>query len=384
MRIVSFIEPTQPDVIDAILTHCGLADEPPRAPPNVTSHQSTYPFVIERLKQTRALFYTKVPETGAINDRIDPSRSAPLYLQIAEAIRDKIEAGELTPGDELVPLRKAADAFGVNLHTLRHAYTALAREGLVETEGPRRTRVRSLGPSSNKSDDVDTFVEGVMGEAHARFRLSRAALARAITSRAGQSDLGRPVVHVVECSEWQCDAYARELEDAWSVDARSWSLERDGELPPGRIIATFFHYNDIRRRWPHRLREVHFMTIRPDPELAKQLPAPGDDGAPVKLIVCEYDEPTAQTIAADISVVLPPPRYELEIVAQAEPRALLSDVGRGTFVLYPPRVWADLDQSQRDHPSAIEARYMFDAAELSAVGAEFAWQRPDANLQQST
>ena len=33
MKIVSFIEPTQPNVIDAILTHCGLADEPPRAPP---------------------------------------------------------------------------------------------------------------------------------------------------------------------------------------------------------------------------------------------------------------------------------------------------------------------------------------------------------------
>ncbi len=34
MKIVSFIEPTQPDVIDAILTHCGLADEPARAPPH--------------------------------------------------------------------------------------------------------------------------------------------------------------------------------------------------------------------------------------------------------------------------------------------------------------------------------------------------------------
>ena len=34
MKIVSFIEPTQPDVIQKILAHCGLADEPPRAPPN--------------------------------------------------------------------------------------------------------------------------------------------------------------------------------------------------------------------------------------------------------------------------------------------------------------------------------------------------------------
>ncbi len=33
MRIVSFIEPTQPDVIRKILAHCGLPDEPPRAPP---------------------------------------------------------------------------------------------------------------------------------------------------------------------------------------------------------------------------------------------------------------------------------------------------------------------------------------------------------------
>ena len=33
MRIVSFIEPTQPDVIQKILTHCGLPDELPRAPP---------------------------------------------------------------------------------------------------------------------------------------------------------------------------------------------------------------------------------------------------------------------------------------------------------------------------------------------------------------
>ena len=33
MKIISFIEPTQPDVIQKILAHCGLADEPARAPP---------------------------------------------------------------------------------------------------------------------------------------------------------------------------------------------------------------------------------------------------------------------------------------------------------------------------------------------------------------
>jgi len=33
MKIVRFIEPTQPDLIQEILAHCGLADEPPRVPP---------------------------------------------------------------------------------------------------------------------------------------------------------------------------------------------------------------------------------------------------------------------------------------------------------------------------------------------------------------
>ena len=37
MKIVSFIEPTQPDVIDSILTDCGLLDESPRAPPQARS-----------------------------------------------------------------------------------------------------------------------------------------------------------------------------------------------------------------------------------------------------------------------------------------------------------------------------------------------------------
>jgi hypothetical protein len=34
MRIISFIEPSQPDVIEKILRHCGLGDQPSsRAPP---------------------------------------------------------------------------------------------------------------------------------------------------------------------------------------------------------------------------------------------------------------------------------------------------------------------------------------------------------------
>ena len=52
---------------------------------------------------------------------IDPKSPVPLYYQIAQAIRAQIEAGSIAPGDVLEPLRKAAESWGVNLHTVRHA-----------------------------------------------------------------------------------------------------------------------------------------------------------------------------------------------------------------------------------------------------------------------
>ncbi|NUS48333.1 MAG: GntR family transcriptional regulator, partial [Gemmatimonadaceae bacterium] len=67
--------------------------------------------------------------------RLNPSSPIPLYHQLAEAIRAEIAAGTLAPGDRLPPLRAGADVWGVNLHTVRHAYRALAESGLVRTAG---------------------------------------------------------------------------------------------------------------------------------------------------------------------------------------------------------------------------------------------------------
>ena len=64
--------------------------------------------------------------------KVDPESPVPLYHQIAEGLRAAIEAGALAPGDALDPMRQAAETWGVNIHTVRHAYAALAREGLIE------------------------------------------------------------------------------------------------------------------------------------------------------------------------------------------------------------------------------------------------------------
>jgi GntR family transcriptional regulator len=62
-----------------------------------------------------------------------PSRNRePAYKRIQAAIRKRIEAGKLRPGDLVDSERELARLNGVSLMTARHALADLAREGLVE------------------------------------------------------------------------------------------------------------------------------------------------------------------------------------------------------------------------------------------------------------
>lgn len=297
-------------------------------------------------------------------EAIDPRSPVPLYHQIAESIRDRIRAGELGPGDVLVPLREAAERYGVNLHTVRHAYTALAREGLVASEGARGTRVVGAPAGRSRSDRGAGFVKRVIDEARILYGWSPEVLARSIAGAASVRG-ARPVVHVVECSEWQCAAHAEEIMARGDVDARPWSLERDDEPPAGPVVATYFHYNDVRRRWPVRLGEVRFVTIHPDPALRAALP----HGTRV-VRVLERDQATAENVAADVSFALEGLEVAVEPVWGDDPRALLTTRRRSTVTLVAPRVWATLSPRDRARTRVLEARYVLDPGDLEALVAE--------------
>ena len=66
------------------------------------------------------------------------------------------------------------------------------------------------------------------------------------------------------------------------------------------MVATYFHYNDIRLRWPHRLRHVRFVDIGPDPAIARELSGAGI----ARAWVFEHDPVTAATVAADLTPLL--------------------------------------------------------------------------------
>lgn len=56
----------------------------------------------------------------------------PAYQRIQSSIRERIEAGELKPGDAVTSERELAKIHRVSLMTARHALAGLEREGMVE------------------------------------------------------------------------------------------------------------------------------------------------------------------------------------------------------------------------------------------------------------
>ena len=300
---------------------------------------------------------------------VDPDSPVPLYHQIAEAIRAQMERGELAAGDALEPMRQAATQWGVNLHTVRHAYAALAREGLLEMRSARGTRVtaeverlrRKTRPASEPAEDVDAFVERFLREASDHHGLTARELAERLAAARDQETL----VSVVECSAWQCESHARELSSRWRVDARPWPLTNE-TAPDGEVVATYFHYNDIRRRWPELLERVRFLTIRVD--LALEAWLEGEEAA----VVVERDEPTAIAIAADLRTALRRD-LDLRLVVTGDPAEVIrtSDVP----VLVSPREWSDLSEEARADERCAVVRYEFDRSELMALAAERHWGR---------
>jgi DNA-binding transcriptional regulator YhcF (GntR family) len=321
--------------------------------------------------------------------RLDPASPVPLYHQLAEALRADIADGTIAPGELLPPLRSAAAAWGVNLHTVRHAYRALAEAGLVRTSAPRGSVVLRAADAPVVDVPDEDVITRFLREAREHHGLTlhdiRRQLERQIRGaepevvesfqpRAAVDPRAIPaVVYVIECSTAQALDLAQQVQERWQVTAKPWSLERAGEPPAGALIATYFHYNDIRARWPKRLAQVQFASIHPDPSLAARVRAIVPTETRTTVILCEREAEKARNVAADLASVLPSPTFEIRTLVSNNPTTALHVAGKTQPVLFAPRVWGALGSAERADPRALEVRYLFDPAELTALAERFQW-----------
>ncbi|MFV0361845.1 MAG: GntR family transcriptional regulator [Suipraeoptans sp.] len=64
----------------------------------------------------------------------DKNYKMPVYLQLRELIRHKVEEGEYSPGTAIPSENKLAETFGINRLTVRNAVDALVNEGILQRE----------------------------------------------------------------------------------------------------------------------------------------------------------------------------------------------------------------------------------------------------------
>jgi DNA-binding transcriptional regulator YhcF (GntR family) len=309
-----------------------------------------------------------------MNVALDHESPVPLYHQLSETLRYRIATGEIAAETVLPPLRRAAERWGLNLHTVRQAYAELARIGVVVTRTPGGTRVlpgRTEKPRPARAAAVEQFVQSVALEARLRHGLEVDALIALL--RAGQVAGTRPAIAVVECSDSQCRDLAAQLEARWQVRALPWVL---GDTPPpadALVVATYFHYNDIRRAWPERLPEVRFLPIAPEADLGQKLVAGRSRRGRLTVTLCERDDAMARNIAADLVRILPADAFRVVIRVVARAADALMAAADGAPALFSPRMWGELSDEARRDPRALEVRYLFEPGAAAGLATEAGW-----------
>ena len=88
--------------------------------------------------------------SDALEIALDRDADVPLGVQLAWALRARILAGTIAPGDRLPALHRLAAETGVNANTVRAVYQRLEHDGLVTTRHGSGTFVTGTGEGAER------------------------------------------------------------------------------------------------------------------------------------------------------------------------------------------------------------------------------------------
>ncbi|MEX2608747.1 MAG: GntR family transcriptional regulator, partial [Gemmatimonadota bacterium] len=280
-----------------------------------------------------------------LRDALDRDDPVPLYHQVASVLRWEIGLGRAAVGEPLPPIRWLSEAIGVNYHTVRRAYTALAEEGVAEPMRGVGTVVRG------RPTRVAWRPVGAPGTGPAPG-----------PGAAGPGCAAGGRVVVVECNMTQAAALARQVACASGVVTVPWLLEGYGEPPAGLLLGTTFHELEMRRLWPQREAGIRALRLELDPEAGDVVRRIAASLGVRRVVMVERDVGTAESISAELREALAGAPLAVERIAS--PALRPADVP-DALVVYAPRVWDGLAWRERSDPRAMTLRMPFPAGELA-------------------
>jgi len=315
---------------------------------------------------------------------LDPASPLPPFAQIADSIRWRLSVGSLKPGQRLPSTREAAGAWGVNRHTVARAYRELVKAGLLTRLGRGEVAVRAPDSRAVESPAaLDAFLRETVDRARERFGVEAGELADrlgALVAAEGRA----AAVTVVECTPDQCDDLCAQLESRWRVRAKAALLHDTDTLPPGPVVSTLFHYEEVKAKWPKRAREVRFVTAAVSPGVRSVVEHALRFAVERRITVAALDDPAgARGIIEDLRPLLAglaPIEPEPVIVSRIHPGAF-NWAGAGVVVAT-PHAYRALPEAARLIPTTVRLHYAVLEPDLVALGQVFGW-RPNLGVSRT-
>lgn len=190
---------------------------------------------------------------------LNHAAETPIYQQIVDSVSREIHTGALPPGYRLPTVREFSAEYGVSQGTIKHAYDALERLGLIDKTQGRGTFVsdRSEGRPAGKKERTLAAIDHMLDEVQGigmPLRDVRIYLELKLRER---EQLFRSVrVGAVDCSPEALAAMCRQISTIAHVDVYEYLLgpvlDAPGRFDPGHdiVVTTPTHADDLHRKMP--------------------------------------------------------------------------------------------------------------------------------------
>ncbi len=200
--------------------------------------------------------------------------AGPIYLRLAEAIKQQIASGNLTPGDKLPTVRELSQQLSVAGGTIRHAYDQLAREGVLDLSQGKGTFVRDTGSATRSREAQAMDAIGRLLDELTTLRITPREMQMYFQLKLSERDpeqLQTPVA-VVECNEESLSEMAGQLSMLSGIELHEYLLADAQKAPAALfsrfslIITTQTHYHELCSLLPDGAARVARAVLAPKPQ----------------------------------------------------------------------------------------------------------------------
>lgn len=288
---------------------------------------------------------------------------APLYLQVATRVKHQIAEGKLRDGDRLPSLREGADRWGVNLHTVRRAYTLLESDGLVQTAPRSGTRVTASAVAHLRTEEADltAYLDSVVRTAALRFGIGVDELSRRLSD---SHNAAPEPAWVLECSTSLAQHLAQQVAARSGWDVRPWVLRKGSHPPDGFHLSTYYHYAEVRRLLAHRGHQPMFFGVRMERANLKRLCRLARRAG--RLVLLAVDAASGGAVASELAQELRG-RIPVELRVTRRPRAELGRIPDPVPVLVTPQNWDRLTAEERRADRVFPLTLQPDEGDLARI-----------------